>query len=466
MHLVTRIVRVATMLAIAASPAAAARRKPAPALDEPAADSARWAASFPVERHVLPNGLVVLMHEDHSVPTVTFWQWFRVGSRNERPGITGISHFFEHMMFNGSKNVPPKEYDRIIEANGGDTDAFTDLDMTAYYEDIASDRLEVLLRLDSDRMASLSLQPEMLKSEIEVVKEERRLRTDNSIPGMLNEQLYAAAFLASPYHWPVVGWMEDLNRIARDDCVAYFRTYYAPNNCILVLTGDFEPRATLAQIAKAFGPIPAQPPAPTPIVAEPEQRGERRVEVHYPAENASFQVGYKVPGATSEDVPVLRALGAILAQGESSRLYRALVYEKQIALDVGSFFEVRLDPTLFELTVEMKPGKTAAKGESLLTQTIDRLIEEGPTERELLKAKNLLEVDFVRSLKTNNGAGAQLASYEHLFGDYRVMFGALDKLQAITVADCRRVARMYFDPLHRTVAVLVPESQKPKASAP
>ena len=215
MHFVWRVARVGAALAIAVSPAAAARRKPPP--PSPVPGVAQWAANFKVERHVLGNGLVVLMHEDHSVPVATFWQWFKVGSRNEGPGITGISHFFEHMMFNGSKNVPPKEYDRIIESNGGYADGFTELDMTAYDEEIASDRLDVLFRLDSDRMAALSLLPEQLKSEIEVVKEERRLRTDNSIPGMLNEQLYATAFVASPYHWPTIGWMADLNRITRDD---------------------------------------------------------------------------------------------------------------------------------------------------------------------------------------------------------------------------------------------------------
>src|SRR5262245_9045058 len=207
-----------------------------PPKSKPATGGALSAATFPVERHVLKNGLVVLLHEDHTVPAVTFWQWYKVGSRNERPGITGISHFFEHMMFNGSKNVPPKEYDKIIESNGGSSNAFTTRDMTAYYEDIASDRLEVLFRLDSDRMRGLRFEPELLKSEIEVVKEERRLRTDNDISGLLDEHLYATAFMASPYAWPVVGWMGDLQRIEREEMEAYFRTYYAPNNCVLVLT--------------------------------------------------------------------------------------------------------------------------------------------------------------------------------------------------------------------------------------
>lgn len=448
----------ALALAVAATPAAAAPAAAAPA------GPALSPATLKVERHTLKNGMVVLTHEDHSVPACTFWQWYKVGSRDERPGITGISHYFEHMMFNGSKNVPPKEYDKILESNGGYSNAFTDRDMTAYYEDIASDRLDVVFRLDADRMAALSLLPEQLKSEIEVVKEERRLRTDNDISGMLDEQLYAGAFLASPYRWPVVGWMGDLNRIAREEMTEYFRIHYAPNNCILVLTGDFDTKTALAQIERYFGAIPAQTPPTAPIDSEPEQKGERRAAVHYPAETVSFQVGYKAPGVQSDDIYVLDVLSSILADGESSRLHQALVYRQQIALGASSFFRTRLDPTLFEFYVEMKPGKTAAEGETALDAVIDTLAKSGPSERELQKAKNLLEAGFVKSLKTNNGVGEQLGFYEHIFGDYNAIFRTIDRYRAVTVEDCRRVAQKYFLPRQRTVVVLVPESE-PSAQA-
>ena len=440
---------------LAGAPADAARPRPAPA---PAhAATAAWSeASFPVERHVLANGLVVLLHPDHSVPSVTFWQWFKVGSRNERPGITGISHFFEHMMFNGSQNVAPKEYDRVIESNGGTSNAFTDRDMTGYTEDIASDRLETLFRLDSDRMRGLRFEPKLLESELEVVKEERRLRVDNDIAGMLDEHLYATAFLASPYRWPVIGWMGDLERIQRDEMVEYFRTYYAPNNCILVLAGDFEPRAALTLIEKYFGDIPAQPAPPEPVNSEPEQNGARRVEVHYPAENVSLHAGYKGPSARDPDLFVLDVLSAILAEGESSRLYQSLVRDLQVALDVSSFFSSRIDPGLFEFFIEMRPGKTAAEGEKALEDALAKLIREGPSERELEKARNLLEAGLVKSLKTNGGVGQQIGFYEHVFGDYRAMFRARERYRAVTAEDCRRVARKYFDPARRTVAVLVP----------
>ncbi|HET9326649.1 MAG TPA: pitrilysin family protein [Candidatus Eisenbacteria bacterium] len=448
------------LVLIAGAPAEAAKAKPkgkpAATTTASAPTTALTPARFPVARHTLPNGLVILLHEDHSVPAVTFWQWYRVGSRNEGPGITGISHFFEHMMFNGSKSVPPKEYDRIIESNGGVSNAFTDRDMTAYYEDIASDRLEVLLRVDSDRMRELLLAPELLKSEIEVVKEERRLRTDNDISGMLDESLYATAFLASPYRWPVVGWMADLERMQRTDLVDYFRTYYAPNNCILILTGDFDSKAALALIQKYFGDIPAQTAPKAPVNSEPEQRGERRAQVRYPAENESFQIGYKAPNARSEDTWVLDLLSSILGDGESSRLHQALVYEKQLALDAGTFFRPRLDPTLFEFSVEMKPGKPAREGQAALDQVLEKLVKEGPTARELDKAKNLLEADLVKSLKTNNGVGEQLGFYEHVFGDYRTLYDAIGRYRKVTLEDCRRVARATFVPERRTVVELLP----------
>jgi len=458
---VPRLLAIAAAVVALAAPAGAAKKpkavKPAPAA--PVTGPALTAATFKVERHTLKNGMVVLTHEDHAVPACTFWQWFKVGSRDERPGITGISHYFEHMMFNGSKNVPPKEYDRILESNGGYSNAFTDRDMTAYYEDIASDRLDVVFKLDSDRIASLSLLPEQLKSEIEVVKEERRLRTDNDISGMLDEQLYAQAFLASPYRWPVVGWMGDLNRITRDEMVEYFRIHYAPNNCILVLTGDFDTKAALAQIESHFGAIPAQTPPGAPINSEPEQRGERRAEVHYPAENVSVDIGYRAPSVASPDLPVLDVLSSILGDGESSRLHQALVYRKQIALDASTFFRTRVDSTLFEIYLEMKPGKTATEGEAALYAELDTLARQGPSARELEKAKNLLEAAFVKSLKTNNGVGEQLGFHEHVFGDYNAMFKTIDRYRAVTADDCRRVAQRVFVPHQRTVVVLVPESE-------
>jgi predicted Zn-dependent peptidase len=367
------------------------------------------------------------------------------------------------MMFNGSKNVPPKEYDRILESNGGYSNAFTDRDMTAYYEELASDRLEVALRLDSDRMADLSLLPDQLKSEIEVVKEERRLRVDNDINGMLDEAMWAAAFVASPYHWPVIGWMKDLERIPRDEMVRYFRTYYAPNNCVLVLVGDFNTADAVARIRSFFGGIPAQPAPAPPVNSEPEQHGERRVEVRYPAETESFMAGYKAPGVESADVYVLDVISSILSGGESSRLHQALVYDKQIALSASTYFQTRVDPGLFEVYVQMRPGHTAAEGEAAADSVLSAFAADGPTPRELDKAKNQLEAGFIKQLKTNYGVGQTLGFYEHVYGDYQKMFDAVGRYRGITAADCKRVAKEILDKRRRTLAILVPEQEPGEA---
>jgi predicted Zn-dependent peptidase len=441
------------LMTCAAAPGQAA--KAAKTATKPAAP-ALSPANYPVERYTLDNGLTVILHEDHTVPVVCFWQWYKVGSHNERQGITGISHFFEHMMFNGSKNVPPKDYDRRLESKGAYSNAFTTRDMTAYYEEGGKESLDTMLQLDSDRMRELSLLPDMMKSEIEVVREERRFRTDNSVPGLLDEALYCSAFEASPYHWPIVGWMKDLERISRDEMVDYFRTYYAPNNCVLLLVGDFAPADARAKIAAAFGSIPKQAPPAAPVNSEPDQNGGRRVEVRYPSETVSFDVGYKAPSVTSDDIWVLDILANVLAGGESARLHQALVYDQQIALSANASYRAGLEPGLFEFYVEMKPGKTAEEGEKALDAEIDRLANEGPTEHELQKARNQAESGFIFALKTNNGAGQTLGFYEHIHGDYHKMFTAIDRYRAVTAADCRRVAKLIFDPTKRTEAVLVP----------
>ena len=445
--LIAALLSPAAASAAQSKPAAAAKTKPTAVLSQ---------ANYPVERYTLDNGLTVILHEDHTVPAVCFWQWYKVGSRNERQGITGLSHFFEHMMFNGSKNVPPKEYDKRLESRGAYSNAFTSRDMTAYYEEGGKESLETMLQLDSDRMRELSLLPDLLKSEIEVVREERRFRTDNSVPGLLDEALYATSFVASPYHWPVLGWMKDLERITRDEMVDYFRTYYAPNNCVLLLIGDFDPKDAKSKIAQYFASIPRQTPPAAPVNSEPEQNGEKRVFVRYPSETVSIDIGYKAPSVKSDDIWTLDILSDILSGGESSRLHQALVYDQQIALSAGASYRAGLEPGLFEFYVEMKPGHTADEAQKALYAEIQRLATDGPTERELQKARNQAEASFVEALKTNNGAGQALGYFEHVHGDYKQFFTAIDHYRTVTAADCKRVAQQVFDANRRTAAILVP----------
>src|SRR5437764_5679648 len=331
---------------------------------------------FPVEEHALPNGLRIRLLQDRSLPVATLYSFFRVGSRNERPGITGISHLFEHMMFNGSKKYGPKEFDRRLEASGGTSNAYTSNDVTAYYEDFASEALPLVLDLESDRMASLLIDDASLARERDVVKEERRFRTDNDIDGMLDEALGALAFLAHPYRWPVIGWMSDIEAITRDECERYFRTYYAPNNCTLVLVGDFQAAAALREIERLYGKIPRGEPLPDVANGEPPQKGERRAVIRYPAQAPALLAGFRGPDGRDADSLVLDLIEAALGFGEGARLKRALVYEQELCVDAHIYFGWRIDPGLFEFSLKLNPGVDPPRAESALWAEVTRLCDE------------------------------------------------------------------------------------------
>lgn len=407
---------------------------------------------------MLDNGLKVILLEDHSVPVLSYWTFFRVGSRNEVSGITGISHFMEHMMFNGADKYGPKEFDAILEANGGYSNAFTSNDMTAYYEDISSDGLELVIDLDTDRMKSLALDPKYLESEMGVVMEERRLSIDNSVRGQMREDLYALAYKAHPYQWPVLGWMSDLEEIDRDDCVKYFRTYYAPNNAVLIVAGDFDTADALELIHRFYDPIEAQEP-PAPVrTREPEQKGERRSELRKVAELPEVYIAYHGVGAGSEDLYPLDVLEVILASGESSRLYRKLVRELEAALSVDASFSWGIDPRLLTFSIKMRPGHSTLEGEEALYSVIESIAKEGVTDKELEKAKNYLEANFVRSMQTVNGKASKIGRYEILFGDFRMIEKIPARYRAVTSEDIKRVAGKYFSEKNRNVVTLIPES--------
>ncbi len=415
---------------------------------------------FEVTEAKLDNGLKILLVEDHSVPVISYYTFFRVGARNERPGITGISHFLEHMMFNGAEKYGPKEFDRILESNGGYSNAFTSKDMTAYYEDFASDILELAVDLDSDRLRSLALDPKYIVSEMGVVQEERRLSIDNSIQGRMFEELYSLAFMAHPYSWPVLGWMSDLDEMGREDCVEYFRTYYAPNNAVLIVSGDFETDQALDLIHLYYDDVPAQDP-PEPVrTREPEQKGERRSQVHMPGELQEVLIGYHGPEVKSDDVYALDVLQQVLDGGESCRLYRSLVRELEIAVYSYAYFPWRIDPELFVFGVKMKPGICASEGEKAVYAVIDSIVRCGVTDEELKKAKNKLEADFLRSMQTVNGKAYKIGRYEILFGDYHEIFRVQDRYRAVTSDDIKAVAEKYFKPDNRNVVTLVLEKEE------
>jgi predicted Zn-dependent peptidase len=412
-----------------------------------------------VRAHTLPNGLRVRFLTDTSAPTVSYYTFFQVGSRNERLGATGISHLFEHMMFNGAAKYGPKEFDRVLESRGGHSNAYTSNDLTAYYEDFASDALETVVDLEADRMRSLRLTSDSLEQEREVVKEERRLRTENSIFGLMEEQLEALIFLAHPYRWPVIGWMDDIERITREDCEGFFRTYYAPNNAAVYAVGDLDPDRALALVERQYGDIPAGPrPAPVPL-GEPPQRGERRATVRYPAQAPALLIGWRGPAARSPDAAALDVLQVCLAVGESSRLRRRLVHEEEVAVSVSISWGWRIDPGVFLAFAELSPGVSPARAEALLWEEIDRSAAKGVSAAEVRRAQALLRSSVLHELATHHGIAHALGQAEALLGDWREAGRSLEHYAAVTPRDVRRVAADYLDPSKRCVVVLDPEAR-------
>jgi zinc protease len=411
---------------------------------------------FPVEERRLDNGLQIRFLRDSSLPVCTLYSFFRVGSRNERPGITGISHLFEHMMFNGSRKYGPKEFDRRLESAGGTSNAYTSNDLTAYYEDFASEALPLVLDLEADRMASLTIDDTSLARERDVVKEERRFRTDNDIDGMMDEAMGSLAFLAHPYRWPVIGWMSDIEAITRGDCERYFRTWYAPNNCTLVLAGDFEPEAAFATIARLYGPIPAGEPLPRVAAGEPPQKGERRAQIRYPSQAPALLAGFRAPGGGDADSLVLDLIETALSSGEGARLKRALVYEQELCVDAHVYFGWRIDPGLFEISLKLNPGVDPARAESSLWAELSRMCDEPLPSREIDRAKNMVRAQLLRGLATVNGRAHTIGQMEVMLGTWRAMLDLPDRYAAVTAADMQRVARATFAPHRRNVVTLIP----------
>jgi len=412
-----------------------------------------------VEEHELANGLKVRLVPERNVPAVTLYTFFRVGSRDERPGITGIAHLFEHMMFNGAARYGPKEFDRLLESNGGHSNAYTSHDVTAYYEDFAAESLGLVLDLESDRMRSLALTAPALASEREVVKEERRYSVENEPLGVLDEELYALVYQAHPYRWPIIGWMSDIEAIRREDCLSFFRTYYAPNNATLWAVGELEPGKALAAIEAAYADIPRGPEVPEPVSTEPAQRGERRAEVRFPAHAQALAVGYKGPPGVSEDAVVLDVVQYALSGGEGGRLVRRLVYDQLVAANVMVDFAWKLDPALIQILVELNPGVDARRAQRIVDEELARLCERGLSAAELLRAQGQLRSQTLRELSTNNGRAHNLGQHELLQGSWRRALEMPERYAAVGNHDVRRVCERTFQPAARSVVTLVPGSE-------
>jgi zinc protease len=418
--------------------------------------AARPATSYEVQEVILENGLKVLLLENHKSPAVTFQVWYRVGARNEIDGKSGLSHFLEHMMFKGTDKVGPEEYSRIIAKNGGRSNAFTSSDVTVYFATMSRDKIGIAIDMEADRMANAHLDGKYFDPEKKVIMEERRLRTEDNPVAALAEVAGAVAYTVHPYRRPVIGWMQDIEQLTREDLQQHYRTYYAPNNAFIVAVGDFSAPELLTRIKAAFGKVPRGPGPPKVGIEEPPQKGERRVILKKEAELPVIFMYYHTPNIESPDNYALDLLAGILAGGRSSRLYRELVYEKLLVQGVGvDYWGLSVDPTVLSVSARVLPGKEPAEVERALDGLLQRVRSEPVSDREFEKVKNQVEAGFVFGQDSVFGQARRIGFYE-VTTRWQDLNGYLPGIRKVTAADILRVAQKYLDPDRRTVATLIP----------
>lgn len=407
-----------------------------------------------VKTFTLKNGMKFLVLEDNSIPNANMYLFYKVGSRNEYPGITGLSHFFEHMMFNGAKKYGPKMFDQTMEFNGGANNAYTTQNVTVYTDWFPVNALETIFDLESDRISSLSIDPKMVESERGVVLSERSTSLENSPWNMLNDALYSTAFQEHSYHWTVIGYETDIKNWTKEDLEKYFKTYYAPNNCVVVVSGHVKVDQVKQLAEKYMEPIPAStPPKPVNLV-EPPQVGERRIVVQKEVPSPYLMIGYHTPDAKNKDFYALNILSSVLSSGNSSRLHSALVDKKQLASSIGSDFSESFDPNLFVLYALAAKDVKESDLEAAIYEEIEKIKVDGISEIELQKIKNQKLMEFYEQLETINGKSNNIGTYEIFFGDYRKMFNAPAEFSKVTAEDVKRVANEYFKKSNRTVGIL------------
>lgn len=423
--------------------------------------------TFDFQEHKLANGLEVLALYDPSPPIVSFQIHFAAGSRNERPGITGISHLFEHMMFRGSRELGPEEFSRIIQANGGHTNAFTTTDNTSYYENLPAGKLELAMHLEAERLENLRITQDNLATEREVVRSERKYRTVNSPFGLIMEELFATAFHIHPYRWPVVGWDQDLRSLTLEDCLEYYRIHYAPNNAVVVIVGEVKPDHAFSLVEKHFGYLSSQPEPAFIHGEELPQRGERRVLYKKVAQSPAVFAGFHIPGIANSDIFPLLLLASVLSHGRSSRFYRKFIKTGRAVeaeADLGSPPFLTMDPGLLVISVTASPQEDIKRLEQDLWKEID-LVQSHPVEvAELEKGKKKLRSSYLMSLQTHFYRGIMAGIYRIRAGDFRWINRVESTYQSVTVQDIMDVARKYLNEDNRSVVRLVPvppeESQK------
>jgi predicted Zn-dependent peptidase len=402
----------------------------------------------------------ILVLENSAIPNANMYLFYKVGSRNEYVGITGISHFFEHMMFNGAKKYGPKQFDRTMEANGGANNAYTSENITAYTNWFPSSALEVIFDLEADRIAHLNFDTVMIESERGVILSERSTGLENNPMEELWQEVQATAFIAHPYMWPVIGWESDIKNWTKQDLENYFHTYYAPNNCLVVISGDVKLNEVKTLAEKYWEPIPAASTPRKVHTIEPEQTGERKVFVQREVPSPNLLITYHVPQSGNEEYYALDLLSSILSQGRSSRLYSTLVEENQLALEVGTYYGDAFDPTLFYFYGVCNDGVKAIDLEDAILEQTKKIVDEGISEKELQKVKNQKLMDFYKAMETINGMSNTIGNYELFFRDYKKLFSAPDDYKKVTIEDIQIVAAKYFTKQNRTVGILNTEEEQ------
>jgi zinc protease len=421
------------------------------------AEPAQVAGAERIVARTLPNGLKVVVWPDHDIPNVAMYTWYRVGSRNERPGITGLSHFFEHMMFNGTKTRAQGEFDRVMEASGGANNAYTSADVTVYQNWFPVGALQQVFELEADRMRNLEFDPQVVESERGVVLSERRMRVDDDNFGALAEQVQATAYVAHPYQIPTIGWPSDIEAWTVGDLQAYYQQFYAPNNAVLFVVGAVEPAEVFALADRYLAPLEAQPAPPSVATREPPQLGERRLELVRDGQTPLVAMAWHTTAAPVRESRVMEVLLAILGGGDSSRLHQRLVEREQVAVQVGTQLIAGIDPGLAWVFAIAPPGGDVTRVERLIDEEIARLASEGPTPAELAKARNQALAGFWRELETISGKAGALGNFEVFHGDYRKLFEAPDVYAGITAEDVRQAAATVLREDNRTVGVLRPK---------
>jgi zinc protease len=439
---VALLVLAASVAAVSLTPVQAAVRPP----------------KLPYQMTTLPNGLRVILSEDHSTPIVNVQLWYHVGSKNERPGRTGFAHLFEHMMFKGSKNVEPEAHTSIISSVGGRANAYTTEDTTVFWQTIPAHYLPMVLWMEADRMATLRVDEESFRREREVVKEERRMRVENQPYGRLQEIILDNSFTVHPYKHPTIGSMADLEAASIADVRDFHQTFYVPENATLTIVGDFDPAQALQLVTQYFARVPkAARPVPRDIPREPPMKAERRAVIEEAWPLPAVVVAYHITYDGHPDSYPLHITAKILSDGQSARIPRELIYNKRLALSAFGSGNLIEDPNLFYAVAIVQPGKTVKEVEAALIAEFDKLKTDGVTEQELQRAQNQFARDYMLSRETNEEKAMHLAHAAVIHNDITTADGEFDIFMNTTVADVQRVSRTYFNANNRIVLHIMPK---------